>query len=184
MLSIGIVAATQPPLEFYAEVSDAQRVSAAGAFAREAVLPQFGKRPGAACTYAELGRRLVDYLSKLTSLCARGEVIAVVFESDRDWTLVQRAIVDAAVPASPRIVARLRPVNEYNMPGFAAGTVAAADYFASQQGTALSRHHALCDARALQIAYRAANAAHAADASHAEPTDPPALNRLTQISAG
>jgi hypothetical protein len=50
----------------------------------------------------------------------------------------------------------LRPVNVYDITGFGAGEIAAQAYFKSQAGATLSRHHALCDARALRLAHQAA----------------------------
>jgi len=139
LLSLAMVRASRNDKEFYAEVTDSQRLRAASDFALEAVLSQFGRVAGAACSYAELGARLWVYLYDLTTTLGPGERIEVAFESDRDW-----------------LRGRLTPVNVYNIDGFAAGERAARAYFVTQRGAPLSRHHALCDARALRIAYAAA----------------------------
>jgi len=52
-------------------------------------------------------------------------------------------------------------VNRYNIAGFATGDLAAQPYFEAQALAPLSRHHALCDVRALRIAFDAANASSA-----------------------
>lgn len=165
LLSVGIVVSGDARCEFYAEVNDADRLGAASRFAREAVLPQFGKIAGAACPYSELGRRLASFLTSLARSRRAGETIEVAFESERDWQLFERAIKDAGAAPWESIAGALRPANVYNIAGFAAGACAAAAYFAAQQRALLCRHHALCDARALRIAFDAANASSAAAAA-------------------
>ena len=156
LLSLAMVRASRNDKEFYAEVTDSQRLRAASDFAHVAVLSQFGRVAGAACSYAELGARLWVYLYDLTTTLGPGERIEVAFESDRDWLLATRAVQDADLAGWISLRGRLTPVNVYNIDGFAAGERAARAYFVTQRGAPLSRHHALCDARALRIAYAAA----------------------------
>lgn len=162
LLSVGIVVGKDHPCEFYAEVTDSTRILAASSFARNAVLPQFGKIAGAACSYLELGRRLSAFLAMLSHSLKAGETIELAFESDRDWELLRSAAKDARVAQWESIVSVLRPINVYNIAGFAAGDLAARAYFEAQVLAPFSRHHALCDARALRIAFDAANASSAA----------------------
>jgi hypothetical protein len=66
LLSVGLVAGNPGGADFYAEVTDTDRIHASSWFALSAVLPQFGKVPAAACTYAALGGRLAKFLADLT----------------------------------------------------------------------------------------------------------------------
>ena len=184
LLSVGMVADTTGPDEFYGEVTDTARLAAAGSFARAAVTPQFGKVPGAGCSYHQLGVRIAEFLQAVLQHGPFGTTARIAFESDCDWTLIVRA-VSRSCPHAWRILApRLAPANVYNMPGFAAGERAAQAYFHSQATAVISRHHALCDARALRIACRAADAEARAlrpvlgtEPSGPEPPRPPSADR-------
>lgn len=171
LLSLGMVVGEEYPCEFYAEVTDRTRILAASSFARNAVLPQFGRIASAACSYLELGRRLSAFLSTLSSSLKAGETMEIAFESDRDWEFLRNAVKDAGVAQWESIVGTLSPVNVYNIAGFAAGDLAAQAYFEAQALAPFSRHHALCDARALRIAFDAANASSAVamSLSHSAP---------------
>jgi hypothetical protein len=46
-------------------------------------------------------------------------------------------------------------VNVHEIAGYGPGHLAADAYFKAQASAPLSRHHALCDARALRLAYKA-----------------------------
>lgn len=162
LLSVGVVVSKEYAREFYAEVTDRTRILAASNFVRSAVLPQFGKIPGAACSYLELGHRLSAFLAILSRSLKAGEIIEIAFESDRDWEFLRNVIKDASVAQWESIVDVLRPVNMYNIAGFAAGDLAAKAYFEAQALAPFSRHHALCDVRALRIAFDVANASSAA----------------------
>ena len=172
LLSVGIVpgarndkyAGDDTGLEFYAEVTDRERLDAASWFVLEAVLPQFGRVPGAACPYAELGARLYTFFANLAHSLAPAEAIEVAFEFDLDWALVERAIEAADAARWPAVAGLMHPVNVYDIAGFGAGKRAATTYFAAHRLAPLSRHHALCDARALRASHRAAQAAEAAHA--------------------
>lgn len=162
LLSVGIVVGKDCPCEFYAEVTDKTRILAASNFARISVLPQFGKIAGAACSYLELGCRLSTFLAALSLSLKTGDTLEIAFESDRDWEFLRIAVMDTGVAQWESVVRALRPVNVYNIAGFAAGALAAQSYFDAQSLAPFARHHALCDARALRIAFEAANASGAA----------------------
>lgn len=167
LLSVGIVLGAgqgnAKDSEFYAEVTDRERLHAASWFVLDAVLPQFGKVPGAACPYTELGARLRTFFTNLAHSLTPGEDLEVAFEFDLDWVLVERAIADADADATrpTPITAAVHPVNVYDIAGFGPGKRAATAYFSAQRLAPLSRHHALCDARALRASYAAAQAADA-----------------------
>jgi hypothetical protein len=55
LLSVGLVTSRAGQREFYAEVTDRDRIHATNWFGLASVLPQFGKVAGASCTYAVLG---------------------------------------------------------------------------------------------------------------------------------
>ena len=158
LLSVGVVAERGGRREFYAEVTDADRVHATGWFGQSAVLPQFGKIAGAACSYAELGGRLSSFLGDLVACLQVDELIELAFGYDLDWELVDLAIKHAGAPGWDSIRRHIHPANVYEITGFGAGKLAAEAYFKAQaQASApISRHHALCDARALRVAYAAA----------------------------
>ena len=65
LLSVGVVAERGFSREFYAEVTDQDRIHATGWFGQSAVLPHFGNIAGAACSYAELGERLSLFFGEL-----------------------------------------------------------------------------------------------------------------------
>ena len=122
------------------------------------MLPQFGKIAGAACSYAELGGRLSLFLGELVAGLQVDEFIELAFGYHLDWDLVDLAIKDSGTPGWEALRRQIRPVNVYEITGFDAGKLAAEAYFRaqSQASAPLSRHHALCDARALRVAYEAA----------------------------
>ena len=165
LLSVGIVCGDGPGTDFYVEVTDGERLRSSSTFAAKIVLTQFGKVPGAGCPYLEAGARLGAYFADLAKSLRPGHTIEVAFESDVDWTLVQRAIEDADASFRQGLSSVLRPMNVYNAPGFAKGELAARRYFESQRLAPFGRHHALCDARALRIAYGAATAPPASPAA-------------------
>jgi hypothetical protein len=156
LLSVGLVTDRADGAEFYAEVTDADRIGATGWFGLGAVLPQFGKVDKAPCRYADLGLRLATFLATLAASLPPGEMIDLAHGHHLDWDLVDRALGDtgAAPWAATRL--RVRPVNVYAFTGYDTGHVAAEAYFKAQAQATLSRHHALCDARALRVAYEAA----------------------------
>ena len=156
LLSVGIVVATRSEREFYAEVTDRDRVEATGCFGLGAVLPQFGRVALAACTYAELGARLAAFLADLTLALAPGEQVDSGFGYSLDWELVERAIQDSDAEDWESTRRRLQPIEVYAIAGSGPGRLAAEAYFEQQAGALLWRHHALCDARALRVACEAA----------------------------
>ena len=156
LLSVGLVAGHSRHREFYAEVTDADRLHAASWFTRGAVLPQFGKIAHAACTYAVLGARLGAFLHDLTETLAAGEFAELAFGYHLDWILVERAVTDSGATNWESTRPRLRPMNVYDLTSFGAGQLASESYFKTQRMALFSRHHALCDARALGLAYAAA----------------------------
>jgi hypothetical protein len=159
LLSVGIVAGCNDGPEFYAEVTDEDRVHATGRYGRAAVLPQFGKLAHAACTYAELGHRLAGFLQKLVARLSTGEFVELAYGYDLDWELVDLAVEESGARHWGSTRHRLRPVNVYEIAGHGPGRVATEAYFESQACAPISRHHALCDARALRVAHEAATRA-------------------------
>jgi len=164
LLSIAMVGAGGVDREFYAEVTDRQRIHAASWFALDVVLPQFGRVAHAACSYATLGARLNVFIARLVASLEPGERIDVAFSDDLDWQLAKRAMREggAGQPALAEHV--LHPRNVYAIAGFGAGKRASDAYFAAQSDAPIARHHCLCDARALRIAYQAAMDQHDARA--------------------
>ena len=158
LLSVGLVAGgtRHSGGEFYAEVTDTQRIYAAGRYAVGAVLPQFGKVAHAACTYAELGARLATFLVDLVAMLRPVELLELVYGYDLDWELIDLAICDAGVANWESTRRHIQPRNVYQITGFGTAHLAAEAYFRSQKAAPFARHHALCDARALRIAYEAA----------------------------
>jgi hypothetical protein len=169
LLSVGVVAARGTHREFYAEVTDPVRLRATGWFGRGAVLPQFGKIAGAACSYHQLGGRLAAFLGQLVQELQPGEFVELAFGYHLDWELVDGAVHDNGTRHWEATRRRIRPVNVYAITGFDAGLLAAEAYFKTQAQATVSRHHALCDARALRLAYEAAQRAAAGPAADKQP---------------
>ncbi len=156
LLSVGIATGGDTDRAFYAEVTDLDRLHATNWFGVDTVLPQFGKIANAACSYAELGIRLATFLDELVEDLVADELIELAFGYHLDWELVDLAIKDAQSSTWAMTQRRIRPVNVYEFTGFGAGKLATQAYFKSQNQAPYSRHHALCDARALRAAYEAA----------------------------
>jgi hypothetical protein len=178
LLSVGLVAEGGKS-KFYAEVTDPDRIRATGPFGKGAVLSQFGKIAGAACSYADLGGRLSTFLQGLVAEQQSGEFIDLAFGYDLDWTLVDLAIQDSGALGWDSLRCRIRPVNVYELTGFDAGKMAADAYFKTQALAPFSRHHALCDARALRVAYEAGQRAAAKPAQPLVLLDGRTLRTLT-----
>jgi len=161
LLSVGVVAERGRRQEFYAKVTDPDRIQATSWFGQSAVLPQFGKIAGAACSYAELGRRLSSFLSDLVADLQVDACLELAFGYHLDWELVDLAIKDSGTPDWESMRCHIHPVNVYEITGFDAGKLATEAYFKvqAQANAPISRHHALCDARALRVAYEAAKRA-------------------------
>jgi hypothetical protein len=156
LLSVGMVASSGAATEFYAEVTDRRRIHAASWFALDVVLPQFGKIAHASCSYATLGARLGVFIERvIASQTDRG--VEIAFSYDLDWELAERAMRDSDGAPRESTMRELNPRNVYDIVGFGAGKRAAEAYFAGQSEAPISRHHSLCDARALRVAYEAAN---------------------------
>jgi 3' exoribonuclease, RNase T-like len=156
LLSIGIVVPGRIDGEFYAEVTDEDRLLDSSRFVQQTVLTQFGLVANAACSYAAMGARAASFFRDLQDALGPEEFVDVAFESPLDWTLLLRAMEDCRPQEWQRTRQSLRPMNVFNIDGFAAGAAAADEYFKSQALATLSRHHALCDARALRIAFTTA----------------------------
>ena len=179
-LSVGVVAVGVLYPEFYAEVTDPDRLNSTCKFGQSLVLPQFDRIAGGACSYADLGSRLSAFLDELATQLVVGEFIDLAFGFHLDWELVDLAIKDSGASCWESLRHRIHPVNVYELTGFGAGQTAAEAYFKSQASAPFSRHHALCDARALRVAYEAAQ--HAA-AKPAPPTVPSGGRTLRTVAA-
>jgi hypothetical protein len=156
LLSVGLVTACGDGREFYAEVTDPDRLKATGWYGKGAVLPQFGKVANASCTHAELGARLSAFMDVLARSLKADEFIELAFGYHLDWELIDSAINDVASRSWAQTRRRVRPLNVYEFTGFGPGKLAADAYFKAQAHAPITRHHALCDARALRLAFDAA----------------------------
>lgn len=156
LLSVGIVTDRGSDREFYAEVTDPDRIHATNWFGLASVLPQFGKVDHSACTYAELGSYLDAFLGDLVGSLPSDGFVELAYEYHLDWELTELAIRDAEPKSWPSTRRRIRPVNVYALTGFGAAKLAARAYFKAQTQALISRHHALCDARALRVAHETA----------------------------
>ena len=161
LLSVGIVTDFGRGREFYAEVTDPDRIHGTSWYVLSAVLPLFGRVAHAACAYAELGARLSAFLGDLVADLQTDEFVELAHGYPLDWELVDRAIKDTDAPSWESTRHRVRPVNVYELTGFGPGKRAAEAYLKAQDLALLSRHHALCDVRALRLAYEAATRASA-----------------------
>lgn len=155
LLSIALVGPADSGVEFYGEVIDVDRIDGASWFAVESVIPQFGRVAGAAFFYDGLCSRLVNFLDGVISAMPAGQCLDIAFDYHLDWDLLERAIQDAPGAHWAQIGRRLRPCNVYDKTRLGPGQRATESYFLAQAQAAYSRHHALCDARALRLAYQA-----------------------------
>lgn len=161
MLSLGLVTEASDGREFYAEVNDPDRLRDTGWFGVCAVLPQFGRVANASCTYAELGNRLSAFLAELASGLKLGEFVDIACLERLDWRLFDRAIGRSRAEGPAPTRHRVRAVIVDELTGFGAGSFAAQAHFHDQAFGPISRHHALCDARALRMACETSRSATA-----------------------
>ena len=161
LLSVGLVTERRSGREFYAEVSNPDRIQATNWFGLDAVLPQFGKIANASCSYAELGSRLLAFLENLVQDLQADEFIELAYGYYLDWELVDLAISDTELKSWKLVRRRVHPINIYEITSTAQGKIASEAYFEAQALAPFSRHHALCDACALRLAYEAATQAMA-----------------------
>jgi len=174
LLSIALVNDTGGSPEFYAEVTDRDRLAAASDFVECEVISRFGQVPGAACSYVELCARLADFMDDMVAKLAPDEFIEICFDYHQDCDFMELALWDAGVVLPGRQdqarrrrdkvelrESRMTPVNVFDITGADCGEAAANRYF-DDLATPLGRHHALCDARALLISYQAEVAGRAA----------------------
>lgn len=177
LLSVGIVCDSgRGEREFYSEVTDRDRLDATNTFGQIAVLSQFGKVAHAACTYAELGARLSTFFGDLVADLPgdpSGEWVELAFGYHLDWELLDLAAKDGGSESWESTRRRIRPLNIYELTGSGAGRLATEAYFEAQTKATLSRHHALCDARALRLACEAATRTPGAPNGATVPTDRP-----------
>ena len=157
LLSVGLVERGGLRREFYAEVTDLHRLAAASRFTLVTVMPQFGRVPDASCTYRELAARVAGFLGGLVDTLAAGEVLHLAFCSEIDWQLLRLALQEADLGAWPleRILQAVVPVNIFELTGQDLAREVAETYLAAQAEAPIARHHALCDARALGLAFEA-----------------------------
>lgn len=155
LLSVGMVSSSGAASEFYAEVTDRRRIHAASWFALDVVLPQFGKIAHASCSYATLGARPGVFIERVVASLDSDRGIEIAFSYDLDWELVERAMRDGGCAPRGVTMRKLKPRNVYEIVGFGAGERAAEAYFSAASDAPISRHHSLCDARALRVAYEA-----------------------------
>lgn len=156
MLSLGLVTEAGDGREFYAEVSDPDRIRATGWFGLCAVLPQFGRVADASCTYAELGARLRAFIAELTAGLPAGEFVHIACGDPLDWALFGLALGRPCAAQAPARPPRVRPAVVDELTVYRAEAIAAAACFHDQARGPILRHHALCDARTLRLACEAA----------------------------
>jgi len=129
LLSVGVVAERGRVQEFYAEVTDPDRIQATRWFSQSAVLPKFGKIAGATCSYVELGRRLSSSLGDVVADLQVDAFLKLAFGYHLDWELVDLAVEDCGTPGWESIRRRIHHVNVHNITGFDAGKLATEAYF-------------------------------------------------------
>ncbi len=145
LLSLALVGDT---VEFYAEVNDFDRLECSSEFVRDNVLPQFGKVRGASVSYMQLCNRLVRFLGDLTKALGESEYLVVAYDYELDWCLLEQTMRDAEVGVAKRLSAYLIPHQINSSQPEAQQKML--EYFELQRDLEIGRHHALCDARALQ----------------------------------
>ena len=136
--------------------ADVRRVVGAAGSAR-ACLDRVLPRSSTEASYATLGARLCAFIDRAIASLEPDEGMAIAFSYDLDWELTQRAMRHGGGEQRRSRTYKLNPRNVYDIVGFGAGKRAADAYFTSQSDAPISRHHSLCDARALRIAYEAAS---------------------------
>ena len=141
LISMGLVA--EDGREFYAERTDYRKDDCSD-FVRETVLPLLGRVPGAACSRAELTRRVRQWFEALP------EPATIIFDYERDWLLLAEAYLGSEHQKPPANVGEKLHLDRFAIthPIFeqAQNLIYTPDW---------PPHHALADARALRAGYRA-----------------------------
>ena len=129
--------------EFYAERSDYDR-SKCNAFVIETVLPLLGRVPGAACTGAQITKRLRAWFEALP------EPATLIYDYEGDWLLLTNAILGRP---------HTKPPDNFGEPLHLDRSTITHPEFDTALNRVFTRqwppHHALADARALMAGYRA-----------------------------
>lgn len=132
LISIALVA--DDGREFYGESSDFGQASCS-AFVREAVLPQLGQYPGRVFTLEALRTALLAWLAQFAGEPER----VLCFDYGGDWELLVDLVGEAPLGWQACHIGAAMDVGRLEA------------YFLEHGG----RHHALHDARALRLAFRA-----------------------------
>lgn len=133
LISLGMVAETGE--EFYAEVPYLE--AECSDFVRMAVIPLLGAVPDAACSFEELGGRILSWLGTIRR---DAEVVEVCFDYQTDWDL----FVDALDYQTP----------EWCRPRLILSNLDQRRLYEFQKDSGLPKHHALYDAKANRYAFR------------------------------
>lgn len=141
LISLALV--TEDGEEFYAECVDYNQ-NACSEFVRKEVLPHLGAISDAACTRVELADRLNLWL------CALREPATLVFDFKGDWQLLANAWIGSDQAPVPSCVGEKLLLSSH---------VVTHPVFEKALNAAYSDdwppHHALADARALMMGYKA-----------------------------
>ncbi len=133
LISIGLAASSGEVL--YAEVPYSE--DKCSAFVRNIVLALLGRVPGAECSAAQVGQKMIDWLEGVR----KDQAVQLCFDFQTDWDLFVRA-VGRTVPAwcAPRLISA-RNINELRR-------------YAFHKKNNFPEHHALYDAMASRYAFR------------------------------
>lgn len=136
---------------------------------------------------SELGARLSAFPAELVASLKTDECVDPAYGYHLDRELVELAIDDVAPLSRALTRHHIRPVQVYDLTGFGRDRIAAESCFKSQALALYSRHHAVCGARALRMAYAAATQAttqRCPDASSlgGEGTMPPQCGRISSTT--
>lgn len=141
LISIALVA--EDGREFYAERTD-YRLGDCNDFVRAAVLPLLGRMPGVSCDRDELTCRLRGWFDALP------EPAILVFDYFPDWELLVDALLGDVHETLPRNVSDKLHLGQ---------DVIGSEIFQTALNRTFTRewppHHALSDARAIHVGYRA-----------------------------
>jgi hypothetical protein len=157
LLSIGMVTLADETRELYVElnmttdVGNARRASSSDFVKYEGVLEQWGAVPGATSTDWEMGRRAGEWLLAIAEEFETR--VEVAFDYPIDFELLEYAVRDSGLWDQVREV--VWPVDVGALTGSIHGELVTEDAYRALKQRGLGRHHALADAHALRVAYRA-----------------------------
>lgn len=155
LLSLGLVSFRGDELYVELDLADPHSqaiVANCSDFVRQTVLPLWGRVPGSAMNYAQMGRVTADWLLAHTR-SSHGQPANLCFDYPADYELLKKLLRDSA--RWDEVRPGIRPIYLREHLGRLDAKLSAGAMFDRLSSRGLHPHHALADAHALRAAHYA-----------------------------